>query len=99
MIRRPPRSTRADTLLPYTTLFRYQPGRERDEDPCPGGTGRGPDRDRAAPRVDQRGVAQAALDPRVHAGERLHGEGLVELDGPDLVPADPGPGQIGRAHV
>src|SRR3546814_11066876 len=26
MIRRPPRSTRTDTLLPYTTLFRSKPG-------------------------------------------------------------------------
>src|SRR3546814_153685 len=26
MIRRPPRSTRTDTLFPYTTLFRSQPG-------------------------------------------------------------------------
>src|SRR3546814_3972437 len=25
MIRRPPRSTRTDTLFPYTTLFRYDP--------------------------------------------------------------------------
>src|SRR3546814_18298363 len=25
MIRRPPRSTRTDTLVPYTTLFRSQP--------------------------------------------------------------------------
>src|SRR3546814_3630733 len=30
MIRRPPRSTRTDTLVPYTTLFRSrQPGRVR----------------------------------------------------------------------
>src|SRR3546814_1297369 len=29
MIRRPPRSTRADTLLPYTTLFR-----SNDATPC-----------------------------------------------------------------
>src|SRR3546814_6028291 len=29
MIRRPPRSTRTDTLVPYTTLFRSQPGRIR----------------------------------------------------------------------
>src|SRR3546814_1792671 len=34
MIRRPPRSTRTDTLFPYTTLFRsqswqYQPGTRR----------------------------------------------------------------------
>src|SRR3546814_2687484 len=27
MIRRPPRSTRTDTLLPYTTLFRSEAGR------------------------------------------------------------------------
>src|SRR3546814_9232858 len=26
MIRRPPRSTRTDTLFPYTTLFRSMPG-------------------------------------------------------------------------
>src|SRR3546814_12619262 len=30
MIRRPPRSTRTDTLFPYTTLF-------RSDDPCPEG--------------------------------------------------------------
>src|SRR3546814_1811137 len=28
MIRRPPRSTRTDTLFPYTTLFRSQPARD-----------------------------------------------------------------------
>src|SRR3546814_4404097 len=28
MIRRPPRSTRTDTLLPYTTLFRSDVGRQ-----------------------------------------------------------------------
>src|SRR3546814_5450086 len=28
MIRRPPRSTRTDTLFPYTTLFRSEPGAE-----------------------------------------------------------------------
>src|SRR3546814_14761986 len=30
MIRRPPRSTRTDTLFPYTTLFRSQPLRAGD---------------------------------------------------------------------
>src|SRR3546814_13722430 len=29
MIRRPPRSTRTDTLFPYTTLFRSYPGKRR----------------------------------------------------------------------
>src|SRR3546814_4811540 len=35
MIRRPPRSTRTDTLFPYTTLFRsfeaFEPARRRDD--------------------------------------------------------------------
>src|SRR3546814_7656815 len=31
MIRRPPRSTRTDTLFPYTTLFRSDPGRVRGD--------------------------------------------------------------------
>src|SRR3546814_19869054 len=32
MIRRPPRSTRTDTLFPYTTLFRSHPARHREAD-------------------------------------------------------------------
>src|SRR3546814_15072924 len=32
MIRRPPRSTRTDTLFPYTTLFRSRVAREDDEE-------------------------------------------------------------------
>src|SRR3546814_2423864 len=31
MIRRPPRSTRTDTLFPYTTLFRSKPHRRQQE--------------------------------------------------------------------
>src|SRR3546814_20389503 len=31
MIRRPPRSTRTDTLFPYTTLFRSDRGGRQDE--------------------------------------------------------------------
>src|SRR3546814_17591657 len=34
MIRRPPRSTRTDTLFPYTTLFRSDTGRRRAASPC-----------------------------------------------------------------
>src|SRR3546814_3412376 len=30
MIRRPPRSTRTDTLVPYTTLFRSETSKTRD---------------------------------------------------------------------
>src|SRR3546814_9315191 len=36
MIRRPPRSTRTDTLLPYTTLFRSEQPDHVDEVPVPG---------------------------------------------------------------
>src|SRR3546814_18950344 len=32
MIRRPPRSTRTDTLFPYTSLFRAVYGSDRDDD-------------------------------------------------------------------
>src|SRR3546814_994893 len=37
MIRRPPRSTRTDTLFPYTTLFRskFPDAVQRKEMPCP----------------------------------------------------------------
>src|SRR3546814_12487509 len=34
MIRRPPRSTRTDTLFPYTTLFRSPNGLVADPDSC-----------------------------------------------------------------
>src|SRR3546814_13781609 len=56
MIRRPPRSTRTDTLFPYTTLFRsyLDPGQVLDEVVGPGGRGR---RDRAQSRA--LGVAAA----------------------------------------
>src|SRR3546814_2618078 len=38
MLRRPPRSTRTDTLFPYTTLFRSKrPGRRRDRNRDRGG--------------------------------------------------------------
>src|SRR3546814_15089435 len=35
MIRRPPRSTRTDTLFPYTTLFRSPPGTASGSDTRP----------------------------------------------------------------
>src|SRR3546814_7430783 len=37
MIRRPPRSTRTDTLFPYTTLFRSPPGGDLPASAHPGG--------------------------------------------------------------
>src|SRR3546814_10604318 len=56
MIRRPPRSTRTDTLFPYTTLFRSELDHAQQRDPAQ------PDADRAA--ADQRGRPRCR---RVHA--------------------------------
>src|SRR3546814_11633109 len=41
MIRRPPRSTRTDTLFPYTTLFRSHPARFADAEDLVGLVGGG----------------------------------------------------------
>src|SRR3546814_6075140 len=55
MIRRPPRSTRTDTLFPYTTLFRSP------------GTGQGRRNPAALPEDHGRGgAADAAADRRPH---------------------------------
>src|SRR3546814_3103352 len=52
MIRRPPRSTRTDTLFPYTTLFRSRrsPGLAVPRRGAPRDTGARQRRDRATPR-------------------------------------------------
>src|SRR3546814_10526219 len=52
MIRRPPRSTRTDTLFPYTTLFRS----ERPEQPA--------SEPRLHRQVDQRNMAEPQRQPR-----------------------------------
>src|SRR3546814_8803020 len=57
MIRRPPRSTRTDTLFPYTTLF-------RSDAPAPPGSRR-----RAVPRPDNAGPPRLDLD--LSDGRRL----------------------------
>src|SRR3546814_2062060 len=63
MIRRPPRSTRTDTLFPYTTLFRSRPRRGR----CRAAVRRR-GRDRPPSRDGQRGKRQSAPRPlRVRA--------------------------------
>src|SRR3546814_13800029 len=61
MIRRPPRSTRTDTLFPYTTLFRSpEASRDRTRD--------GGDDEKA----DQHG-GQRLAGGRQHVGERVAG--------------------------
>src|SRR3546814_17827987 len=59
MIRRPPRSTRTDTLFPYTTLFRSRISRDRADEICL-------DRARGAPIVARR--------PEIEQGHRRHGK-------------------------
>src|SRR3546814_4651352 len=68
MIRRPPRSTRTDTLFPYTTLFRSQSGdsrRRRTADQRRRFLDDLPDQHRRDPRdVDQRRVRHGRRDRR-----------------------------------
>src|SRR3546814_2914887 len=72
MIRRPPRSTRTDTLFPYTTLFRSQA-----EKPGPGGGGRSGWSDQGRPIASGRQTAHrvrthAVARGQPHRGARSH---------------------------
>src|SRR3546814_4221529 len=63
MIRRPPRSTRTDTLCPYTTLFRSVPGLRRGAQ-----QGRRPWR-RRFPPVRARAAAETCSRSEEHTSE------------------------------
>src|SRR3546814_7520677 len=81
MIRRPPRSTRTDTLFPYTTLFRS----------VDAGIADGAQRDG---REGQQAVAQAAESRRgaaLGAEHRRADVGEQEVGGPDGRAGDPFP--------
>src|SRR3546814_246990 len=84
MIRRPPRSTRTDTLFPYTTLFRSveevraaAPGLEREL--------------AEAQRSGVKGELEEAL--AVIGGHRAGGRG-----GRDMMPPRPGPRRSGGSR-
>src|SRR3546814_9458153 len=77
MIRRPPRSTRTDTLFPYTTLFRSA------------GRPFGKQRHRAAPRERTAKLVRLIVDLALRLaldidGAVLVGEPADERGGPDL---------------
>src|SRR3546814_8721251 len=91
MIRRPPRSTRTDTLFPYTTLFRSAVAAAHlqhvAEPGCGDDAGRGPaplqqrvGADRGA--VHHRGDRGDPVDPRLDPGEEALG--LVRTGRRDL---------------
>src|SRR3546814_16643947 len=88
MIRRPPRSTRTDTLFPYTTLFRS--ARRRPSGPPLGLRVL----DRIVVRWNRGAAPPDNVDPiyfkRVEQIHRVGGS-------PPAIPSDPD--QIGRAHV
>src|SRR3546814_18461363 len=75
MIRRPPRSTRTDTLFPYTTLFRSDPVSAHE-----GGEGAGAGvRCARVPRRSAQGRRRAAAAPRRQdrSLDRGEAEGLL----------------------
>src|SRR3546814_17027683 len=105
MIRRPPRSTRTDTLFPYTTLFRSM----RDEvDVIPRrGVGIGVEpaerQVRTGKERDGEGARRSSGKRAGAAGDRCRpvgGDEAVEIPAAGLEPVngDFG-GEIGRAHV
>src|SRR3546814_2058192 len=71
MIRRPPRSTRTDTLFPYTTLFRSQRLYIRASlaAPCPQHAGKRPHNKRAARACSFAGSHLFGGSPRRHDGK------------------------------
>src|SRR3546814_7785420 len=80
MVRRTPRSTRTDTLFPYTTLFRSQPQRgprARDLAPFPAG---GRNAGRGVLEGARYHLAPAGLDP-VPSGPATSDRAGVPRDG------------------
>src|SRR3546814_5588892 len=73
MIRRPPRSTRTDTLFPYTTLFRssreFRARRRRDDDGAAGAGARDGGRDGDRRAAFERGLWRRSCRSEEHTSE------------------------------
>src|SRR3546814_11531659 len=82
MIRRPPRSTRTDTLLPYTTLFRSQ-GVDEEGERCTGSSAVAPAADEEI-HTDQREVEEDVEDQQVERQEDAQ-RGALEEEEPGVV--------------
>src|SRR3546814_15587753 len=101
MIRRPPRSTRTDTLFPYTTLFRSQVSTSRigrwviDLKTGKATSERLGDRPVELPKIDDRFMGQPYRWGFMVAGERVKsGMRMNSIVRPDVIP---GKEEIGRA--
>src|SRR3546814_13177419 len=89
MLRRPPRSTRTDTLFPYTPLFR-----SGSEDPCAASADA-----RLSPRQGPResGAQDARRGAAAGCAEQLHSGGCAEAaGGQQASPGDADFGGTGR---
>src|SRR3546814_2580443 len=84
MIRRPPRSTRTNTLFPYTTLFRSDPEAELPVQPARRVAGRAEDED----EEDREDGAH----PAAPAGVGSPGAAPRLVTAPPARPRDPRPG-------
>src|SRR3546814_14496662 len=85
MIRRPPRSTRTDTLFPYTTLFRSAPPSPTDPDVQPAMLGDraavgGAQQYRRGLRLDQRRPVDGLAGGEFREGVDLGVDPLAEVD-------------------
>src|SRR3546814_14783758 len=83
MTRRPPRSTRTDTLFPYTTLFRSGGDRETARPAGREGKDRRPGTRRRArtDRADRRRRRHVDLWARDRSGDRARGDQASDLRG------------------
>src|SRR3546814_12492732 len=79
MIRRPPRSTRTDTLFPYTTLFRSAAIDGDDE----GGVGQAVEADGAGQADDMAAIDQPAAEFLLPLAElvEMHPRGILAQPG------------------
>src|SRR3546814_2226421 len=74
MIRRPPRSTRTDTLFPYTTLFRSASGCSASRDRAL------PERSAASWSADRWRACRSCAPPLHRAGDAIDADDLLLLE-------------------
>src|SRR3546814_8956403 len=102
MIRRPPRSTRTDTLFPYTTLFRsaYRKITARCHYPATRSAQlQQPDRQRGGALMTRTKDQAAAVLPTLLKALRLPSINRNWKRLTDTADRDGWPAEIGRAHV